>query len=108
MMREALDGDDLDARSGDGHHQAAGNGENHPHPTAVLHAPLTQATEDNPTLRINTTDRSPDYPRALLWCSTSAVVLHLCRGAPPLPWCSTSAVVLHLSRGAPRGSRQHP
>ncbi|GAB3687313.1 hypothetical protein GCM10028793_01690 [Nocardiopsis oceani] len=27
MMREALDGDDLDARSGDGHHQAAGNGE---------------------------------------------------------------------------------
>ncbi|GAB3717464.1 hypothetical protein [Nocardiopsis oceani] len=26
MTREALDGDDLDARSGDGHHQAAGNG----------------------------------------------------------------------------------
>ncbi|GAB3689263.1 hypothetical protein GCM10028793_05480 [Nocardiopsis oceani] len=27
MTREALDGDDLEARSGDGHHQAAGNGE---------------------------------------------------------------------------------
>ncbi|GAB3693787.1 hypothetical protein GCM10028793_14200 [Nocardiopsis oceani] len=48
MTRGALDGDDLEARSGDGHHRAAGNGETtrtqqqtpatlSPHPRGLSH-----------------------------------------------------------------------
>ncbi|GAB3687744.1 hypothetical protein GCM10028793_02430 [Nocardiopsis oceani] len=58
MTREALDGDDLEARSGDGHHRAAGKGENHPHPQKSpahglenpLIRPLVRGSEDRPTI----------------------------------------------------------
>ncbi|GAB3749890.1 hypothetical protein GCM10027590_68520 [Nocardiopsis nanhaiensis] len=45
MTREALDGDDLEARSGDGHNHAAGK-EDTPNPTGQTRAP--QEVRPNP------------------------------------------------------------